>query len=225
MAAPALEPHARRQALVVTVAEQTASEGYFCASEMLTRAGSGSDFATDACICREGIDPATGGRHLEELAFEVVAEQSLREITERAQDLASRGVRRVFAIFVKTNQVCEWSAVSDGWVELDPARSIEDPALVRPIPVRALLDPTAADDAVAAALLAKNNPVLAAREARVLRDGIEQGRAQASRVAIEGLCGLLGIVLEAKHRAQLEMLDAASLEALHAKVLGDRRWS
>jgi len=39
-------------------------------TELLTRAGPRSDFATDTCVCRSGIDPRTGSRYLEELAFE-----------------------------------------------------------------------------------------------------------------------------------------------------------
>ena len=39
---------------------------------------------------------------------------------------------------------------------------ISDPCLARPIAVRALLDAALADDAVAQALVAKNNPVIAA---------------------------------------------------------------
>jgi len=39
-------------------------------TDLLTRAGPGSDFATGTCIRRSGIDPRTGSRYLEEVAFE-----------------------------------------------------------------------------------------------------------------------------------------------------------
>jgi hypothetical protein len=224
VAAPAKLPHARGQAVVVSVAEHLTTDDYFCATELLTRAGVGSDFATDACICREGIDPATGGRHVEELAFEVVAEQSLRDITERAQDLTSRGVRRMFAIFVKKGEVCEWSRERNDWVVLDPSGEIEDPALVQPIPIRALLDRAAADDAVARALLIKQNPVLMASAAKARDEGHAQGVAQMSRKAVEGLCLLLAIPFDPERRALLQALDAASLEVLHDRILTEHRW-
>ena len=70
-------------------------------TDLLTRLSEGSHFATDTCVRRAGIDPRTGVRHLEELAFEVVHEQSTKDITERAEELSARGVRRVVAIFVK----------------------------------------------------------------------------------------------------------------------------
>lgn len=63
-------------------------------TELLTRVGPKSDFATDLCIRREGIDADTGRRYLEELAFEVVSEQPLRDITDKTEDLLARGVRR-----------------------------------------------------------------------------------------------------------------------------------
>ena len=58
----------------------------------------------DTSVRRAGIDPSTDARYLEELAFEVVSEQSRRDITERAEDLARRGVRRLIAIFVKQSE-------------------------------------------------------------------------------------------------------------------------
>jgi hypothetical protein len=219
IAAPANEPHARSQAGVVSVAQLTATEGFFCATEMLTHAGPGSDFATDACICREGTDPATGGRYIEEVAFEVVAEQSFHEITERAQDLVSRGVRRVIAVFVKRNEVCEWSSERNSWLVLDPDGQLEDPTFVRPIPVRALLDRAAADDTVAWALHAKRNRVIVDIEAKSLEKGLAL-----ARKAIEGICGLLEIPLDPERRAVIQALDAERLEALHDRILAERRW-
>ena len=42
-----------------------------------------------------------------------------RDITDKAEDLAHRGVRRVFAIFVKTGHVSEWSKDDGKFVSLD----------------------------------------------------------------------------------------------------------
>jgi hypothetical protein len=54
-----------------------------------------------------GHRPATGTRYLEELAFEIVNEQSLGDITKRAGYLSARGVRRIIAIIVKLGEVRE----------------------------------------------------------------------------------------------------------------------
>ena len=59
--------------------------------------------------------------HLEEVSFEVVHEQSTKDVTERAEDLTARGVRRIFAIFVKKREVREWSRSEGAWKTLGPA--------------------------------------------------------------------------------------------------------
>lgn len=210
MAHPAREPHADCQAEVVSVGRRGAAKGYVGATELLTCTGPKSNFATDACIRREGIDPATGARYLEELAFEVVAEQTPRDITERAEELSARGVRRIFAIFVKTKQVREWSSERNGWVTLDPAGVIEDHTLAAPIPVRALLDATEADRAVVEALYAKQVPAIMAIEAKGLMEGVET------------LCQALGIPLDAERRTRMRSLDVSGLRAL-LHTLGARR--
>ena len=86
-----------------------------------------------------------------------------------------RGVRRVFAIFVKgEQQVCEWSPASESWRPLAAGAQIEDPCLVAPLAVAALLDAAAADNAVVEALAAKGNPALRRREATAKAEGIAE---------------------------------------------------
>ncbi len=41
-----------------------------------------SDFATDVCVRKDGVDPETGGRYLEELSFEVAHTQSLENLEQ-----------------------------------------------------------------------------------------------------------------------------------------------
>jgi hypothetical protein len=117
-AQPAHPPHAEQHIRLDYVVEAHVADGYIGASDMLTRAGPRSDFATDTAVRKAGIDPTTGTRYLEELAFEVVSTQSLREMTMRAEDLTERGVRRLFAIFVKRREVCEWSRTQRTFVTL-----------------------------------------------------------------------------------------------------------
>lgn len=212
LAMPAKEPHAERHHELDYLTHGVVAPGYVGATDLLTRAGEGSQFAADTCIRREGIDPSTGERYLEELAFEIVNEQSLGDITERAQDLSSRGVRRIIAIFVKKNEVREWSPEHDDWITLDPSGTFEDRTLVQPIAVRALLDGAEADRAVVRALRAKNNPELLAMEAAALHKGIV------------ALCDVLEIPLDADRLTRIQLLDVASLETLLETLRTERRW-
>ncbi len=149
------------------------------ASKLQTRFLQGSDFATDSCIRREGVDPQTGRRYLEEMTFEVVNEQPLtgkRGISTKAEDMAQRGVRRIFGVFVKKGVVKEWVGA---WQALPADGVIQDPCLARGLPVRAILEATEADDAVVRALEAKGNRVIRQIEGRGRKKGRREGQQQA----------------------------------------------
>ena len=232
LAMPALPPHADQHFKLDYILGAHVKEGYVGSTELLTRSDVSSDFATDTCIRRRGIDPRTDSRYLEELAFEVVNEQSLRDVTEQAEELTARGVRRVVAIFVKRGEVCEWSSRSSKWVKLEVEGELADPTLSRPIRVRELLDAAEADNAVARALAEKKNPVIVqlvsqGRSAGLKegRDaGLKEGQEDGLRRGIEPLCEVLGIELTAARRAWLEEADAAALTDLMQRLRADRRW-
>jgi hypothetical protein len=217
---PARPPHADQHFTLDYVLGAHMLPGYVGATDLLTREAARSNFATDTCIRRKGDDPRTGERYLEELSFEVVNEQSLGDVTEKAQDLVARGVRRVVAIFVKKGEVHEWSPQDGAWKPLDLDESLRDPVLATPLPVRALLQATEPDDAVARALLAKDNRVLVAARTETREEGHKSGLVQ----GLEAACDLLGIDLGEERRAQLATLDAAGLEALLTRLRIDRRW-
>jgi len=228
VAMPALPPHADRHFKLDYVLGAHVKQGYIGSTELLTRPAQASNFATDTCIRREGIDPATGSRYLEELAFEVVNEQSLPDITQKAEDLIARGVRRVVAIFVKNGEVSEWSAKTGSWQKLDPGATFSDATLTRPMRVRELLDAAEADNAVARALLAKKNPVLlsASNESRAEghTDGLREGLRKGLCTGIRGLCEVLSIPLSPEREEALSRMDSAELEVLHERIRRDRRW-
>jgi hypothetical protein len=75
----------------------------------------------DVSVYPDAPDPRTGGRQLEQLAFELASTQSLGHAGRKAAKLAGRGVRRVFAIDVERSRALEWSAALGAWRELDPA--------------------------------------------------------------------------------------------------------
>jgi hypothetical protein len=235
-AAPAREPHAERHFELDYVIRAHVNEGYIGASDMLTRAGPKSEFATDTAVRKRGIDPETGTRYLEELAFEVVSTQSMREMIMRAEDLSTRGVRRLLAIFVARNEVCEWSVAEHRFVTLSLDDTLVDPTLARPIPIRALLDAAQADDAVVDALDSKGNRRLRAIKTREhdrglergltkgLEQGLEQGKNEGLVEGIESICRILDVELSPERRAGLRELDTAGLERLLTQLETERRW-
>jgi hypothetical protein len=173
-ASPANPPHATQQTRLDYVIEPHVAPGYRAATDLLTRHDEESNFASDTCVFKDGVDPETGTRYLEEIAFEVVSEQNDGLATEKAVRMDRRGVRRIFAIWVRGQRVCEWSPESRTWRLLDHGASIEDPCLVRPLAVAALLDAAAADRAVVEALAAKGSPAIRERDAAVKAEAILQ---------------------------------------------------
>lgn len=227
-AVPALPPHADAHVDAAFAVRGLARPGYTVADDLLTRFAERSDFASDLSVRRAGTDTSTGERHLEELAFEVVNTQSDQDVADRAEDMTARGVRRTFAIFVKRREVAEWSAAEGRFVPLPADGRIEDECLVAPLPVRALLDAASSEEAGAVGLLLKKNPVVvrAVQEgiAETRRESQAEGRRQGLVEAIEIVCEALGVELSAERRASLEVMDAAALKWLLARIQIERRW-
>jgi Putative restriction endonuclease len=213
VAMPALPAHADRQFELGFVLRAHVKPGYVGSADLLTRVLAGSDFATDLCVRKEGNDPATGTRYLEELSFEVVNEQSGRDIREKAEDLTARGVRRVIAVFVKTGKVCQWSPGKAAWEALDLDGVLDDPCLQRPLRLRALLDAAEADDAVARALAEKRNPVIEGLQAERFAAGRGEGLVEAKAGAILVVLAARGLAVPEEVRAHLlACRDVATLD-------------
>lgn len=155
---PADEPHGTAHLDLAAVLRAHVTPAYRGAVDMLTRTTEVDDHAPDASIFPSERDPVTGGRKLEELAFEIASEQAMSVPTAKARDYVERGVRRVFCIQLGKRRALEWSREKDDWEELPMDGSITDRCFVRPLPVRVLLNAASVDDALAEALLAKKNP-------------------------------------------------------------------
>ncbi len=249
-ATPAEPPHADRQFDVVYVLRAYVADGYVGSTELLTRVSKDSDFATDACIRKQGLDDK-GHRHLEELSFEVKHTQSESSIRKRARYLLRRGVRRIFAIWVTVTQrgsaqehvqagpVKEWSTELDDWLVLTEEQFIEDHCLRRPLQVKALLQAVEADNAVVRALIDKNNEVIQQLKQqnydqgksdgydRGKSDGYDEGQAaslEIARQAIRLCCSALGIELSQRQQAELKQLHADALKARLQYIQSHRRW-
>jgi hypothetical protein len=212
IAQPADPPHADCHARLDQVTLTHVAPGYVVSSELLTRFGPKSNFATDVCVRKEGTDPESGRRYLEELAFEIVNEQSLRHITVRAEDIVGRGVRRLIVIFVKRGTVTEWSRAEHRFVPLPLDGVLDDPTLAQPIPIRAMLDAAAAKRAVTTAVWAQDDPWLLERKQEIdqkglergLERGLEQGLEQGRRVSLLLVLEGRGLPLDDEQRATIE---------------------
>jgi putative restriction endonuclease len=200
-AAPADPAHATLHAKLAYLLEAHVAKGYVAAVDLLTRTDEATDFAPDASIYPVALDRRTGGRRLEELAFELSDKQALSVATKKARELARRGVRRVFCLRVGAGRLLEWSRATDGWQPLANGASVDDRCLVRPLAVRALVDAAAGDASVVAALRARRVPALEA----LLREEEAKGRAEGeARGRVEG---------EAKGRAEGEARGRVEGEA------------
>jgi hypothetical protein len=182
IALPANKEHADAQAHLSVALSFQLRPGYVLSVELLTRVLVGSNFATDVCIRKAGIDPTTGDRYLEELAFEVVNEQSTRDVTEKAEDMTRRGVRRVFTIFVKTGEISEWSQSRGEFVALPKQNGVlVDHVFVRPVAVKALIDHAVGEIEAARALIAKKNPEIM----KLRQEGFDEGRDEGHKKGLD----------------------------------------
>ena len=225
---PARPGHGDLHNQLNTIIDYHMPPGYKASSDLLTRYNRDNDFATSTSVRRAGIDPATGRRYLEELAFEIFFEQPDDYTRSRARIVVTSGVRRMFGIFGKERwpgsddagevdyTVAEWSAERDDWVVLVPGDVITDPALALPIPVEALIEAAASDNAATRAALTKDTPVLREHNAAVHA----AGALAATRKLIFQILEYRKIALDAAQRARIEACtDLATLERWHLRAI------
>ncbi|MEZ4409175.1 MAG: Uma2 family endonuclease [Polyangiales bacterium] len=202
-------PHATQHVRVAHVFEGCLAPGYVAAVDMLTRSKKETDAAPDVSVFPEGADPVTGGRRLEEIAFEVCDTEGDKHLTAKVRALAMRGVRRLFYIRVSDRAVHEWQRASGGWARLDDDAVIEDRCFRVPIPVRALVDRVLADNTVAKALIAAGNEVIV----EAVREGREEGRREGREEGRLALLALLALQCSQKMGRSLTDEESVSLRA------------
>jgi Uma2 family endonuclease len=190
---PADPKHATKHGDTTAIFRAHVAPGYTLAVDMLTRTSKTNDFAPDVSIFPSAPDPRTKGRQLEELAFEVASEQALRVPTDKARKLIARGVRRVFCVLLKKGRLLEWSRATDGWATVPKTSSIQDPCLVRPLPVAALLDAARADDEMGEALLVKRPPSIRRALSESKAEGRTEGKAEGKAEAVLAVLEARGI--------------------------------
>lgn len=218
-AMPALPPHGDQHFRLDVVIGAHLKPGYVGSSDMLTRYSQTSQFATDTSVRKGGIDPATGERYLEELAFEVISEQRLKDVTERAEEISARGVRRLLGVLVKKGEVREWDPQARTWRRLEPWGVIEDPCLAHPLPIRALFDPQEGERAMAEALLAKGNPALVERQREWESRGESRGEIVGRRAALLSVLAARSLSVDAAtHRRIHACTDLEALDRWMARA-------
>jgi hypothetical protein len=215
VASPSEAPHGDKQVDLDTLLRIHIAPGFIASADLITRFAAQSDFASDTCVRREGTDPATGRRYLEEIVFEIVSTQSERRVSEKAEVMHNRGVRRIFGLWVKgRRKVCEWSAGSRSWRLLEEESRIEDPCLATPLPVQVLLDAALIRRAVVQALEDQGEPAIqelkAAAEVRGEARGEVRGEARGTARSILDVLESRGIAVSPAQRE--EILDCSDVE-------------
>jgi len=185
------------------------------AVDMLTRTSRRDDMAPDASVFPRARDPGTGGRQLEELAFEVLSTERSSHAEEKAAKLVARGVRRVFGVDIVRRRVLEWSRELEGWSVLPLDAPIEDDALAIPLPLEPLVDATLAGDATVRAFRASRHPEFLAEREEGREEGREAGREQG---LLEGRRAMLREVLVARF-GPLDAVVEARILAASAELL------
>src|SRR4051812_7442277 len=179
---PSHYDHGERQSKAAGLLDACVRPEFSVVTEVLTRLSRTTEIAPDISVYPRARDAATGRRQVPELAFEVVGTQSLANAADRARRLSARGVRRVFAIGVERNRAMEWSPGIGAWRLLDVGACIEDRVLAVALAIEPLVKAVRMDDAIARALILKNNPVIAAEMAashwKGKVEGREEGREQ-----------------------------------------------
>ena len=213
VAFPAEAPHGDKQVDLDSLLRFHVAPGYVVSADLITRFAVDSDFASDTCVRREGIDPATGRRYLEEIAFEVVSTQSERNAAEKAQVMHRSGVRRIFGVWVKARRkVCEWSAEGERWGPLEEGTQIEDRCLGAPLPVKALLDAAWVRKAAVQALEIQGDPAVQELKEAAKAEGISVGIARGIAESILAVLEARGIPVSPEQRE--EILSCSDVDRL-----------
>ncbi|MFN0252825.1 MAG: Uma2 family endonuclease [Kofleriaceae bacterium] len=234
--APADEPHGEAHGALAALLRAHCASEYKVAIDMLTRTSRVSDIAPDASVYPAARHPQTGGRQLEEVAFELLATSRLSTAASKADQLARRGVRRVFGVDLVKRRVVEWSRELSSWSILPIIGVIADRVFAAPIPIEGLLDIAANDDLVVRAWRMRGHPEFVAEREQGREQGREEGREEGrekgreegrERGREDGLRAALLLVMAARFGSldselvsRIERANAQALEVWIARAGG-----
>jgi hypothetical protein len=177
--------------------------GYELEIAPLVHEPDGRALGSDIRVRKNGVDPATGDRHVEALAFALENQlpRAADAVELHVQALVARGVRRIFSIGStpartpvrastetrsatgrgqvrpphRPGPLREWTPVRSAWRSYGDDAVIVDPGLSQPVPGRALLDAVEADRAVARALIDRRVDVIEDYATRRYDAGKDEG--------------------------------------------------
>lgn len=201
---PAEPAHGQAHVTLGTLVQGHLRFAFLVGADILTRTSEGNDFAPDVSIYPREPHPKTGGRQLEQIAFEIVNKQSMSVSAHKANELITRGVRRIFAIDVQRRRVLEWARRSKSWRTFDRSH-IEDRVFFTPLPVADLLDAAnrRTNSALARALLIKRNPVIVKARARSRARGKNEGKIEGKIESLLRVLQARGIHVDDAARAKI----------------------
>jgi hypothetical protein len=208
------QPHGVQHFDAVGLFSGVLADGYSGAIDMLTRTDEETDIAPDICVFPSAPDPATGGRQLEEIAFEILDTERLSHATRKVEKYATRGVRRIFALRVTTRMVYEWNHEHGDWMELGVDVLLHDRCFLAPFPPGAFLDRVAARDSLARSLFAHPNRVVTETLGRTHDEGVKLGRDEGVKLGRdEGMLAALIAVCETRLARTLDHEERANFAA------------
>lgn len=140
------------------------------------------------------------------MAFEIVSKQRRAVATSKAQEMARRGVKRIFCIDLNTTELLEWAGKA--WSTLGEDDLIEDVCLSQPLSARAILHSAANHDEVVKALHQRGNAYI---------ESLMQ--AERERLLIRLCEKRLGRALHDSERALLRELSSRDFDAFYDRLL------
>ena len=183
--------------------------------------------APDIAIGAPDTDENGWIRGVPQLAVEYASiGQDEGDLARKITDLLSAGTRFIWVVRLVGPQRVEVHEKGQAPRIFALGDQLEAPGILQnPVPVRALFDREAGFDVMLRNLLQREGYTdLEAVLNEGREDGIELGLTRGLVSAIRSVCAMFAIQLGAEQERQLAELRPAELEALHLRLLQDRRW-
>lgn len=152
--------------------------------------------------------------------------QDEKELQRKVQELLAAGTQYIWVVRLVGPLRVEVYEPERRVRVVDAEGELTAPGILQnPVPVRALVDPEAANEATLRNLLnRKGYADLDAVKADGLEVGLEAGQRRGLRQAVYDLCEVLGIEMTQERSVAVEGLDLNGLEALRGHLKKARAW-
>ncbi|MGK4001776.1 hypothetical protein WMF31_04060 [Sorangium sp. So ce1036] len=143
-------------------------------------------------------------------------------LSQKIRDLLGAGTRWLWIVRLGAPRHVEVHAPHEPPRRVFPGDWLRAPGVLQnPVPVEALYDRAAAQQALLASLLQREGY---ASLASLRQQGLREGRCEGLRRAVRDVCDALGVALPSEEEASLLELDGPALAALLARLKRERRW-